>query len=183
MRAIRAASAALLGVASFTLTTPTAVATDNQVTSPVFSVSPATVAPGGRVTLSASGCNTTATATSGVFDTVSIRLGSSTTAVVDSDARVGGQYSVQFNCPGQGTGSFNITISGGRSTPTIGSTATTATTAATTTATAPGAVRGGLGGSIAGLNAGQLAAGTALVVAAATATIFLVRRRAEGRRH
>ncbi|MFF4233497.1 hypothetical protein [Streptomyces sp. NPDC001820] len=180
MRAIRAASAALLGVASFTLTTPTAVATDNQVTSPVFSVSPATVAPGGRVTLSASGCNTTATATSGVFDTVSIRLGSSTTAVVDSDARVGGQYSVQFNCPGQGTGSFNITIAGGRSTPTIGS---TATTAATTTATAPGAVRGGLGGSIAGLNAGQLAAGTALVVAAATATIFLVRRRAEGRRH
>ncbi|MBT2388477.1 hypothetical protein J7E87_03370 [Streptomyces sp. ISL-1] len=180
MRAIRAASAALLGVASFTLTTPTAVATDNQVTSPVFSVSPATVAPGGRVTLSASGCNTTATATSGVFDTVSIRLGTSTTAVVDSDARVGGQYSVQFNCPGQGTGSFNITIAGGRSTPTIGSTATTGTT---TTATAPGAVRGGLGGSIAGLNAGQLAAGTALVVAAATATIFLVRRRAEGRRH
>ncbi|MGW3624888.1 hypothetical protein [Streptomyces sp. NPDC000880] len=172
MRAIRVASAALLGVASLTLTAPTSAAADNQATSPVFSVSPSTVAPGGRVTLSASGCNTMATATSGVFDTVTIRPGSSTTAVVDSDARVGGQYSVQFNCPGQGTGSFNITIAGGRSTPTIGS-----------TATAPGAVRGGLGGSIGGLNAGQLAAGTALVVAAATATIFVVRRRVEGRRH
>jgi hypothetical protein len=172
MRAIRVASAALLGVASFTLTAPTAAAADNQVTSPVFSVSPSTVAPGGRVTLSASGCNTTATATSGVFDTVTIRQGSSTTAVVDSDARVGAQYSVQFNCPGQGTGSFNLTISGGRSTPTIGS-----------TATAPGPARGGIGGSIGGLNAGQLAAGTALVVAAATATIFVVRRRGEGRQH
>ncbi|MDQ0939188.1 hypothetical protein [Streptomyces sp. V1I1] len=176
MRAIRVASAALLGVASFTLTAPTAAAADNQVTSPVFSVSPSTVAPGGRVTLSASGCNTTATATSGVFDTVTIRPGSSTTAVVDSDARVGAQYSVQFNCPGQGTGSFNLTISGGRSAPTIGSTATA-------TATAPGPARGGIGGSIGGLNAGQLAAGTALVVAAATATIFVVRRRREGRQH
>ncbi|MET7717898.1 hypothetical protein [Streptomyces sp. NPDC005407] len=174
MRAIRVASAALLGVASFTLTAPTAAAADNQVTSPVFSVSPSTVAPGGRVTLSANGCNTMATATSGVFDTVTIRPGSSTTAVVDSDARVGAQYSVQFNCPGQGTGSFNLTISGGRSAPTIGSTAT---------ATAPGPARGGIGGSIGGLNAGQLAAGTALVVAAATATIFVVRRRREGRQH
>jgi hypothetical protein len=174
MRAIRVASAALLGVASFTLTAPTAAAADNQVTSPVFSVSPSTVAPGGRVTLSASGCNTTATATSGVFDTVTIRPGSSTTAVVDTDARVGAQYSVQFNCPGQGTGSFNLMISGGRSTPTIGSTAT---------ATAPGPARGGIGGSIGGLNAGQLAAGTALVVAAATAPIFVVRRRREGRQH
>ncbi|MFF3400055.1 hypothetical protein ACFYW6_16185 [Streptomyces sp. NPDC002659] len=174
MRAKRAASAALLGVASLTLTAPVAMAADSQVSSPVFSVAPSTVSPGGRVTLSATGCNTTSTASSGIFDTVSISPGSSATVTVDLDARPGAQYSVQFNCPGQGTGSFNLTISGGRSTPTIRT---------TSTSTAPAGVRGGLGGSIGGLNAGELAAGTALVVAAATGTIFVVRRRAESRRH
>ncbi|MET7617734.1 hypothetical protein [Streptomyces sp. NPDC005408] len=172
MRAIRAASAALLGVASLALTAPIATAADHQASSPVFSVTPSTVSPGGRVTLSASGCNTTSTASSGVFDTVSISPGSSATVTVDLDARPGAQYSVQFNCPGQGTGSFNLTITGGRSTPTI-----------STTATSPAGVRGGLGGSIGGLNAGELAAGTALVVAAATGTIFVFRRRSGSRRH
>ncbi|TQK50587.1 hypothetical protein FBY35_0924 [Streptomyces sp. SLBN-118] len=172
MRAKRAASAALLGVASLALTAPIATAADSQASSPVFSVTPSTVSPGGRVTLSASGCNTTSTASSGVFNTVSISPGSSATVTVDLSARPGAQYSVQFNCPGQGTGSFNLTITGGRSTPTI-----------STTSTAPAGVRGGLGGSIGGLNAGELALGTALVVIAATGTIFVVRRRAEGRRH
>lgn len=178
MRAIRAASAALLGVASLALTAPTATADDAKVSSPVFSVIPSTVSPGGRVTLSASGCNTTATASSGIFDTVSISPRSSATVTVDTGARPGAQYSVQFNCPGQGTGSFNLTISGGRSTPTIST-----TSAATAAATTPAGVRGGLGGSIGGLNGGEIAAGTALVVLAATGTVFAVRRRTDGRRH
>ncbi|MGI5404372.1 hypothetical protein ACQEVG_33955 [Streptomyces sp. CA-135486] len=171
MRAIRVASAALLGVASLALTAPTATAADNKGTSPIFTITPSTVSPGGRVTLSASGCNTTATAASGVFDTVNISPGSSATATVDLDARPGAQYSVQFNCPGQGTGSFNLTITGGRSTPTTRSTTT------------PQGVRGGLGGSVGRMNTGEIVAGSALVVAAATATFFVVRRRSHSRLH
>jgi hypothetical protein len=172
MRAIRVASAALLGVASLPLTAPTAAAADGRLTQPFFTVTPSTVAPGGRVTLSASGCPTTATATSGVFDAVTISPGTSTTALVDSDARRGAVYSVQFRCGAQ-SGRFNLTIAGGQATPTIRA----------TTATSPGAVRGGVGGSIGGLNAGEIAAGTALVVVAATGAIYVVRRRLNNRRH
>ncbi|MEU4492279.1 hypothetical protein AB0F96_02165 [Streptomyces sp. NPDC023998] len=171
MRAIRVASAALLGVASLALTAPTATAADDKGTSPIFTITPSTVSPGGRVTLSASGCNTTATAASGVFDTVSISPGSSAGATVDLDARPGAQYSVQFNCPGQGTGSFNLTITGGRSTPTTRSTVT------------PQGVRGGLGGSVGSMNPAEIAGGSALVMAAATATFFVIRRRSHSRQH
>ncbi|NUJ99557.1 hypothetical protein HRW23_10185 [Streptomyces lunaelactis] len=173
MRAIRAASAALLGVASLALTAPLAAATDSKQTTPFFTVIPSTVSPGGRVTLSASGCNGPATATSGVFDAVTINQGTSTSTSVDADARPGAVFTVRFICTGQASGNFDITIAGGRSTPTISS----------TVSTSPGAVRGGLGGSIGGMNAGELAAGTALVVAAATATVYVVRRRSGSHQH
>ncbi len=172
MRAIRAATAALLGAASLVLTAPLAVADDGKQTSPLFTVSPSTVSPGGRVALSASGCTTTAYASSGVFDAVTIQPGTSATAVVDSDARPGAQYSVQFNC-GSDRGTFNLTIAGGRSTPTTRSTVTTS----------PQGVRGGLGGSAERMDPREIAAGGALVLAAATATVFVVRRRAGSRRH
>ena len=52
-------------------TAPFAVADDDaKQTSPLFTVSPSTVSAGGRVNLSASGCDTTAYASSGVFDAV-----------------------------------------------------------------------------------------------------------------
>jgi hypothetical protein len=177
MRAIRVASAALLGVASLALTAPTAstaaAATDSRVTQPFFTVIPSTVSPGGRVTLSASGCTTTATATSGVFDAITINAGTSATAVVDSDARPGAVYSVQFACGSQ-RGTFDLTIAGGgRATSTINS----------TTLASPGAVRGGLGGSVDRVGAGELAAGTALVLVAATGAVYAVRRRSENRQH
>jgi hypothetical protein len=190
MRAIRVASAALLGVASLAPTAPTAAAADGRLTQPFFTVTPSTVAPGGRVALSASGCTTTATATSGVFDAVTISPGTSTTALVDSDARLGAVYAVQFRCGSQ-SGRFNLTIAGGQATPTIRT--PTPTIRATTVPSplpspvpsplpSPGAVRGGVGGSIGGLNAGEIAAGTALVVVAATGAIYVVRRRLNNRR-
>jgi hypothetical protein len=166
MRAIRAASAALLGVASLTLTAPTAAAaTAINTTAFDFRVTPSTVAPGGRVTLTAGGCPTTASATSGVFNSVSIPPNGSATATVDSGARPGAVYSVNFAC-GNATASLDLTIAGGTSRPTVGS-----------TSVAPSGVRGGLGGSIGGLNAGEIAGGTALAVAAATGAIYVVRRR------
>lgn len=172
MRAIRAASAALLGVASLVLTTPTATAaTGVNTTMFDFRVTPSTVAPGGRVTLTAGGCPRTALATSGVFDSVTIPPNGSATATVDRDAKPGAVFSVNFTC-GTATASLDLTIADSTSRPT-----------ATSTAVAPSGVRGGLGGSIGGLNAGQIAAGTALVVVAATATIYVVRRRSESRHH
>ncbi|MFD4138523.1 hypothetical protein [Streptomyces sp. NPDC058572] len=171
MRAIRAASAALLGVAALALTAPTALAATSINTTPYdFRVTPSTVAPGGRVMLTAGGCPSTTTVTSGVFDTVTIPQNGSTAATVDLDARPGSVYSVQFNCIGR-IGTIDLTIRGGTTTPTTGSTV------------APQGVRGGLGGSMDGLNTGEIIAGAALVVAATTATVVVIRRRSSTRQH
>ncbi|WP_329025509.1 hypothetical protein [Streptomyces sp. NBC_00690] len=178
MRAIRAASAALLGATALGwAAAPLAAAADTQA-SIYFTVSPSTVAPGGRVALSASGCNTTATASSGIFDAVTIRPGTSAVATVDPAARPGAQYSVQFTCGSQ-RGSFNLTIAGGRSTPTTSSTATTSSAPTTT----PSGVLGGLGGSVEEMDTGTIALGASLVLAAAGTTVFVVRRRVYGHRH
>ncbi|MGN9790404.1 hypothetical protein ACWGH4_34810 [Streptomyces sp. NPDC054847] len=173
MRAIRAASAALLGAAALALTAPTAAAVNN--TPYDFNVTPSTVAAGGRVTLTAGGCPSTTTVTSGVFDTVTIPRNGAATAIVDWDARPGAVYSVQFNCIGR-IGTLDLTIAGGTSSPTASSTRT-ATTAP------PQGVRGGVGGSFDGMNAAEIAAGGALVAAAATATVLVVRRRSTNRHH
>ncbi|MFE7129230.1 hypothetical protein ACFVIM_00005 [Streptomyces sp. NPDC057638] len=194
MRAICAASAALLGSAALALTAPPAVAADTADTraTALFTVSPSTVAAGGRVALSASGCATTATASSAVFDAVTIRPGTSTVATVDADARPGAQYSVQFTCGSQ-RGSFNLSIAGSGTTPTISSTAAvrpavtvtpSPTRSATPTATAtPRGVRGGLGGTSDGTNSVTTLAGGAMVVVATAATVVVLRRRAGDRRH
>ncbi|QDY80255.1 hypothetical protein [Streptomyces qinzhouensis] len=201
MRAIRAASAALLATTVLALAAPVARAGGDG-KSVLFTVSPSTVAPGGRVALSASNCTTTATASSGVFDTATIRPGTSATATVDTDARRGAQYSVRFTCGSQ-QGTFVLTISGGSASPTISSTyrppATTATPApspsrtvtatatrgATATATVtPQGVRGGLGGSIGGgAGTGEFAVGAVFVAVAAAGTGYVLRRRTAGRRH
>ncbi|NWF24757.1 hypothetical protein HW130_00480 [Streptomyces sp. PKU-EA00015] len=171
MRAIRAASAALLGAAALALTAPTAAFAVNN-TPYDFRVTPSTVAPGGRVTLTAGGCPSTTTVTSGVFDVVTVPQNGAATAVVDQDATPGAVYSVQFNCIGR-IGTLDLRISGGTSTPTVSS----------TTTIAPSGVGGGLGGSFEAMNTTEIVAGGVLVAAAATATVLVVRRRAAHRRH
>ncbi|MFE0427646.1 hypothetical protein [Streptomyces sp. NPDC058953] len=212
MRAIRAASAALLGATVLALAAPVARAGGDG--DPRFTVTPSTVAPGGRVALTASGCASTATATSGVFDAATIRPGTSATATVDGDARRGAQYSIRFTC-GDAQRTVILTISGGTASPTISTTVrppavpsptvtrtatptatatpipaptpkATATAPRTATATAtpvPQGVRGGLGGSVTG-GAGpvEFAAGAALVLAAVTATTVVLRRGTGARR-
>ncbi|MGW2282078.1 hypothetical protein [Streptomyces sp. NPDC001770] len=56
-------------------------------------------------------------------------------------------------------------------------------TANSTSLPAPAGVQGGLGGSIGSLDGGELALGAALVLVAATGTVFFVRRRGATGRH
>ena len=115
MRAIRAASAALLGVAALALTAPVPRRRrpHGNITPFGFTVSPSTVAPGGTVTLALSDCGRPATVSSGVFDTVTVPTGRSVTATVDGDARPGARYQVTFTCGGQ-SGTTGLAIARGR---------------------------------------------------------------------
>ncbi|KOU82635.1 hypothetical protein ADK94_23525 [Streptomyces sp. XY593] len=155
-----------------------------QVTSFGFTLTPSTVAPGGQVVLAVSGCNAAySTASSGVFDTVSIARGQTVRVTVDRDARPGALYSVSFTCNGE-TGSADLTIAGGTTRPTTSSTRTAAATApAPVTTGAALGVRGGLGGSVAGMDPVELGAGVGLFLAAAGGTAYALRRRASGRGH
>ncbi|WP_327418257.1 hypothetical protein [Streptomyces sp. NBC_01233] len=161
-----------------------------QVTSFGFTITPSTVAPGGQTVLAVSGCNAAySTASSGVFDTVSIARGQTVRVNVDRDARRGAVYSVSFTCNGE-TGSADLTIAGGTTRPTTSSTRTatvTATRAATptnaTVANSARGVRGGLGGSVAGMDPLELGAGAGLFLAAAGGTAYALRRRGSGRGH
>ncbi|MFE6933081.1 hypothetical protein ACFVDT_13795 [Streptomyces sp. NPDC057699] len=180
MRAIRVAPVALLGAAACFLTAPAASADVlNGGTSTSFTptITPSTVAPGGRVTLGAMGCTTEATAFSGVFDTTTIPSGRSATATVDQDARRGAVYEVTFRC-GTTTRSANLTItSGATSSP-------TPTTAPTTSSTAsPAGVLGGLGGSVDTMDPAEIAAGSALVAVASAGAFYVLRKRRTGRQH
>ncbi|MFJ9824546.1 hypothetical protein ACIRSU_09225 [Streptomyces sp. NPDC101160] len=187
MRAIRAASITVLGAAALALAAPAAVsAAADGVPAPkgggqpgkvasLFVVSPSVVAPGGRVTLSAPGCASTATASSGIFDTVTIAPGSAATATVDLDAKRGAVYTVSFNCTGGVQGSVDLTISGG---------ATSTPTARSTVSVAPRGVQGGLGGSMNSAHTWTMAGGGAMVLVAVGGVVYVIRRKAAaGRRH
>ena len=119
MRAIRVASAALLGVIALTSCTPAAVADDDHyVMSTGYGVQPATIAAGGLVTLQvdrkSSGCNSSVKVSSAVFETVTISSGSSSgTATIDLDAKVGAVYRVTFSCGGV-SATKDLTITDGR---------------------------------------------------------------------
>ncbi|MFD3873349.1 hypothetical protein [Streptomyces sp. NPDC058623] len=92
------------------------------ITSFGFAITPSTVAPGGQTVLSVTGCDAAfATASSGIFDTVSIGRGQTVRVTVDRDARRGAQYSVSFTCNGE-TGSADVMVAGATSTPTTSST-------------------------------------------------------------
>lgn len=179
MGAIRIASATLLSAAAISLATPAAaLATDgggahgSTITSFGFSVTPSTIAPGGTVTLNVTGCPSTATASSGVFSTVTISPNSSTTAQVDFNARRGATYTVTFMCGGE-RGTTDLTITGGTPQPLR---PTTRPTISTTTAPSRG-VRGGLGGASDGFDLGEIAIGLALVAAAGGGLMLYLRRR------
>ncbi|MCX4695588.1 hypothetical protein [Streptomyces sp. NBC_01408] len=190
------ATGAVIVLSSLAVPAATAApAGTRQVTSFGFTLTPSTVAPGGQVVLAVSGCDAAfATSSSGVFDTVSIERGKTARVTVDRDARRGAQYSVSFTCNGE-TGSADLTIAGGTSTPTTSSTRTATATAAasaapvatraataTVTPSARG-VRGGLGGSVAGLDPLKLGAGSALFLTAVGGTAYALRRRGAGRGH
>ncbi|MBW8795569.1 MAG: hypothetical protein JF597_18825 [Streptomyces sp.] len=110
MRAIRVASAALLGLGALALCAPVILASDSGGgrrdggTPFGFRVTPTTVAAGGRVSLHldrGSGCRGAATVTSGLFDTVRIPSEQdSVTATVDRTARSQASYRVTINCDG-----------------------------------------------------------------------------------
>ncbi|AWZ07775.1 MULTISPECIES: hypothetical protein [unclassified Streptomyces] len=198
MGAIRTSPTALLGAAAASavlatgvLAAPAASAAEAApITSFGFTITPSTVAPGGQTVLSVTGCNAAfATASSGVFDTVSIERGKTARVTVDRDARRGAQYSVSFTCNGE-NGSADLTITGGAGRPTTSSTVGTRTgaspgpgrSAGTGTGTgassrATGPVRGGLGGSVAGLNPLELGAGAGLVLGGLVGLGFALRRR------
>lgn len=184
MRAIRVAPAALLGAAALALTAPAVSAYAATTGGPSnsgsgYTVTPSVIAPGGQVTLAARGCSTTATASSGVFDTVTIPRGGTGRATVDWDAKPAAAYEVTFTCntSPSSTAKVNLTISSATNTPTTSSTSSVRSTAS------PAGVQGGIGGSVDSANTGKIAAGTALAVAAATGTVFVVRRRRENRSH
>ncbi|MCY1655117.1 MULTISPECIES: hypothetical protein [Streptomyces] len=182
MRAIRVAPVALLGAAACLLMAPAASADVlNGGTSTSFTptITPSTVAPGGRITLGAMGCTSDATAFSGVFDTTTIPSGRSATTTVDQDARRGAVYEVTFRC-GTTTRSANLTItSGATSSPT-----TSPTTAPTTSSTSsPSGVLGGLGGSVDTMDPTEIAAGSALVAVASAGALYVLRKRRTGRQH
>ncbi|AQU65451.1 hypothetical protein [Streptomyces niveus] len=200
MRAIRAASAALLGAATLALTTPAAAMAAAPDPPFDFAVTPSVVAAGGEVTLTVTGCSSTATAESGVFDDTPIPSGGSARASVFWDAKPGAMYEVTFICNGE-EGTTDLTIAGGTPSPTPSPTVTptgtvtptptrtttaSPTSSATTRSTAiapPGGVKGGLGGSFMGMNGTELAIGSGLVAAAAVGTVLVVRRRSANRLH
>lgn len=116
MRAIRIASAALLGVSALAVTAPAAQARGDA-SGFWVNVLPTTVAPGEQVRLRATGCDQSVAVSSGVFDTVTIPRGRTTTrATVDRDARPGAVYEVSFYC-GTFWQSVDLTIGGGRPAP------------------------------------------------------------------
>ncbi|WP_327713057.1 hypothetical protein OG912_36365 [Streptomyces sp. NBC_00464] len=171
MRVIRAASVALLGAAAFGVAAPAALADDgnHNITSFGFTVSPSTVAPGGTVTLNATGCEVpSVTVTSGVFDTVTLEEGRSATARVDDDAKPGAEYEVTFDCKGEkGTTPLTIREGSGHHDQ--------------TGSVMPGnGVRAGAGGSLSGMSPGEVGAGAALVVGALGFGAHKMRRRSGG---
>ncbi|MCX3061990.1 hypothetical protein [Streptomyces beihaiensis] len=156
------ASTAAASLAVLALSTPLAMADDggrqSNITSFGFSVTPSTVAPGGTVTLNATGCEVpTVTVDSPVFDSTQLNEGHSAIATVYPDAKPGAQYDVIFDCDGE-KGSTTLTISSGGT-------------------NRPHGVRAGVGGSIGEASPSQIAAGAALIVGSLATAVHRGRRR------
>ncbi|MFE1247988.1 hypothetical protein [Streptomyces sp. NPDC058735] len=169
MRAIRVASAVLLGAGALTSCVPAAGAAIK--TDFGFSVEPSTVRPGGEVALRVvrnHACRGEAAVNSPVFDMVTIpRHESWATAVVDWDAEPGAVYDVHFQCD-ESSGTARLTIAGGRPThhPTHH----------------PGhhpdkGVQAGEGGTLAGFDLKEIGLGTVLITGSLGAAYHFARRR------
>lgn len=178
MRAIRVASAALLGLTALTFTAPSAFADngDNHNITPFgFSVQPSTIAAGGRLSLLLKrdgGCNGTVRISSGVFDTVSIPSGrSSATATVDRNARQGAVHEVTFLCDGV-SGHTDITIGTGTGTGTGRS-----DDLSPVQVPVQQGVRAGVGGSVGGFDVKEIGLGAALVGGSVGVAWYMSRRR------
>ncbi|MEU1182401.1 hypothetical protein ABZ464_33125 [Streptomyces sp. NPDC005820] len=170
MRAIRVASAALLGMTALTLTASAAVASDDghYVMSEGYRVLPSTVAAGGQVTLlvdrEVSGCKGSVTVTSGVFDAVTVPRGStSAVALVDRDARPGALYRVTFTCGGL-SAVKELTIAAGHG-------------PVPTPYPLPHGVQAGEGGTVAGFDLKEIGLGAALIAGSVGTAYHLARRR------
>ncbi|MDQ0584830.1 hypothetical protein [Streptomyces rishiriensis] len=173
MHAIRVASAALLGVTALTFSAPGAVAGDDNhyVMANGYSVLPSTISAGGQIALhvdrNVSGCRSSVTVSSGVFDAVVIPRGSSSAVVsVDWDARAGASYQVTFACGGI-SAVKELTIAGGRPVdPTP------------VPLPVPRGVHAGEGGTVAGFDLREIGLGAALIVGSVGAAYYFSRRRA-----
>ncbi|MEU9699387.1 hypothetical protein [Streptomyces sp. NPDC047981] len=158
---------------------PTGEGTGHDITSFGFSVSPATVAPGGTVTLTSDGCEVgSVTVTSGIFDTVTLKEGRAGTATVDVEAKAGAEYQVTFDCKGE-KGTTPLTIvgdaTGGHTT---GGHATGGKDGGTTTDTgAHKGVKAGFGGGADAMGATEAVMGGVLIAGALGAGGVLLARR------
>ncbi|MFF9012632.1 hypothetical protein ACF09C_06605 [Streptomyces sp. NPDC014870] len=155
---------------------PTGEGTGHDITSFGFSVSPATVAPGGTVTLTSDGCEVgSVTVTSGIFDTVTLKEGHSGTATVDVEAKAGAEYQVTFDCKGE-KGTTPITIVGDAT----GGHETGGQDGGTRTTTDTGAhkgVKAGFGGGADAMGAPEAVMGGVLIAGALGAGGVLLARR------
>jgi hypothetical protein len=171
MRAIRVASAVLLGAGALTSCVPAAGAAIR--TDFGFGVEPSTVAPGGKVTLRVErndACRGEAAVNSPVFDLVTIPPEESrATAVVDWDAKRGAVYDVQFECD-ESSGTARLTIAGGSPThhPTHHP-----------TRHPHKGVHAGEGGTLAGFDLKEIGMGAALIAGSLGAAYHFSRRRTD----
>ncbi|MGP3685690.1 hypothetical protein ACTVZO_13405 [Streptomyces sp. IBSNAI002] len=150
----------VLAVAAVTLAVAAATPVTLAYAAPTATVSPNTVAPGGRVSLNLEGCGTkVGRATSSAFGEARLTPGNLEatnlfgSATVNRNARQG-THNVTFECAPGGervTVSLNVT---------------------------PGAANGGTGGSIDSMSPGQIAMGGTLVAGALGAGVWVMRRRA-----
>ncbi|MFD5715952.1 hypothetical protein ACFWHW_37240 [Streptomyces pharetrae] len=165
MRAIRVASAALLGLTALGLTAPAAHARGDE-TGFQGTVLPQTIAAGGQVTLRAVGCATDVRVSSGIFEDVVIRRGESQAkAVVDWDVKAGASYAITFYC-GTFWQTSNVTIAGGRQ----GHSPTPAPVVPSRGAHA------GEGGTVAGFDLREIGLGALLITGSIGAAYHLSRR-------
>ncbi|MFF9852074.1 hypothetical protein [Streptomyces litmocidini] len=183
MRVIRAASAALLGAVALVTVAPLATADedDRDITSFGFSVTPATIAPGGTVTLTSDGCEVpSVTVTSTVFETVTLNEGRPGTATVDLDAKAGTQYEITFDCKGE-RGTTKLTIAQDDTGANTGHETGTGTHTGAHKGVKAGYGTAASGADADGLGATELVTGVLLIAGALGAAVVLTRRHADGR--
>lgn len=164
MHAIRAASAAAISLAALSLAATPVAANDSSFN---VTVTPSTIAAGGRVTLQASGCDDPhgiIVEEEDILRHVSFSENGSGNADVDWNAQQGAVRSVTFLC-GKKPDTVTVTIATGRpdSSP----------------SPVPQGVKAGIGGSAGGLDVQEVALGGALI-AGALGTAYVVARRRTG---